>query len=171
MSVAHVAWPAEAHRRRELAAAGVPRLLIVDPVAAPPPSWDPDEDWVGADEDPADLAHREQTLRRRVALLDRPPPPRPRLVVDREDLVHRSGRWVALSPTEAAVVRMLAQGEGRVLSRRTLAEAAWPGERRDDRAVDGVIRRARSKLAALGVEVHGVTGAGYLLEVGPSPAA
>ena len=41
-----------------------------------------------------------------------------------------------------------------------------PGEAREDRAVDGAVRRARTKLRDLGVEIHGITGVGYLLEVG-----
>jgi hypothetical protein len=32
--------------------------------------------------------------------------------------------------------------------------------------VDGVMRRVRSKLRPLGVEIYAITGAGYLLDVG-----
>jgi DNA-binding response OmpR family regulator len=148
----------------------VARLLIVAPDAGPPPTWDLDEDWVHLTDDPADRAHREAALRRRMALAGACRP-RPRVAVDDDDLAHRAGRWVALSPTEAAVVRALAAREGRAVPRAELATAAWAAEVRDDRAVDGVVRRARAKLAVLGVAIHGVSGVGYLLHVGPPPAA
>jgi two-component system, OmpR family, response regulator len=165
--VAHLAWPREAHRRRELAEAGIPRLLIVEGGATPPRTWDLDEDWVT---DPGEVGHRERTLRRRVSLLADPTGLPPVVTVDDDDLVHRTDRWVALSAIEAALVRLLLDREGRAVGRPELAAAAWPDQQRDDRAVDGAIRRARPKLAPLSVAIHGLAGVGYLLDVVSGPA-
>lgn len=164
-------WPDQARRRNQLADAGVPRLLLVAAGVSPPSCWALDEDWVAEDADPAERAHRERTLRHR---LSGGPVPTPRAVpgvfVDEDGLVRRDGRWVALSALEAALVRPLLAERGRCVGRPALAAAAWPGQDREDRAVDGAVRRLRAKLHPLGVEIHGITGAGYLLEVvGPAP--
>lgn len=56
-----VGWPDEAERRAVLAAAGVPRLLVIDPGTAPPPLA-PDEDWIVRTCDERDAAARLQGL-------------------------------------------------------------------------------------------------------------
>ena len=165
-------WPEESARRDQLAAAAVPRLLVVSAGASPPKAWAIDEDWILAEAPTAERGHREATLRRR--LDQRIQPPRWRVVgvtLDNDGLVRREGRWVALSGLEVRLVAVLLAERGRCVSRARLLEAGWPGQQRDDRAVDGAVRRARAKLAVLGVEIHGITGAGYLLEVGTAPAA
>lgn len=163
-------WPEESARRDQLAAAGIPRLLLVSAGATPPSVWALDEDWILASAPAAERGHREATLRRR---LDRraEPPRRPTVgvAIDDDGLVRREGRWVALSELEVRLIAVLLAARGRCVSRDRLLEVGWPGQERDDRAVDGVVRRARAKLAALGVEIHGITGAGYLLEVGAAP--
>ena len=108
-------------------------------------------------------------MRRRLDLVARPAPPRAAVALDEDGLVRRHGRWVALTDLEVRLVRPLLRANGRCLSRTALLEAGWSGEERHERAVDGVIRRVRSKLRPLGVEIHGITGAGYLLEVGAAP--
>ena len=168
-AVATLLWPEEADRRDRLAAAGIPRLLLVRPGSSPPPAWSVDEDWLWTDAPPYDRAHREATLRRRLDLVARPAPPRAAVALDEDGLVRRHGRWVALTDLEVRLVRPLLRANGRCLSRTALLEAGWSGEERHERAVDGVIRRVRSKLRPLGVEIHGITGAGYLLEVGAAP--
>ena len=163
-------WPEEAERRDELAAAGIPRLLLVSPEATPPLDWAVDEDWITADAPPEDRAHREATLRRRLDLVVGPPPRRRCLVVvDEDGLARRDGHWVALSALEVRLVGPLLVATGHCVSRDRLLDAGWPGEARPCRAVDGAIRRLRVKLRPLGVRIHGITGAGYLLEVGAYP--
>ena len=171
-TVVPVQWPDEATRREELAAAGVPRLLLVAPGARPPASWSVDEDWIQADAASEERAHREATLRRRLDLVADPPPrPHCGLVVDEDGLARRDGRWVALSDLEVRLLQALLRRPGRCIPRPELLAAAWPGEARPDRAVDGAIRRVRAKVAPLGVRIHGITGVGYLLEVASGPAA
>lgn len=165
-----VHWPEEANRRRELAAAGIPRLLLVAPGAAPPSEWEVDEDWIALGATSDEQAHREATIRRRLALVAEPPAgPHCGVAVDEDGLARRDGLWVALSELEVRLVRPLLVESGHCVSRARLLDAGWPGEARMSRAVDGAIRRLRAKLRPLGVRIHGITGAGYLLEVGPSP--
>jgi hypothetical protein len=163
-----VRWPEEADRRRELAAAGIPRLLVVTAGAGPPTCWDADEDWVSASAPIEERAHREATIRRRLVLLNGPPPVEPvGMVVDEDGLARRGGRWVALSELEIRLVGLLLEQVGHTVSRERLLAAGWSGQDRPSRTVDGAIRRLRSKLGPLDVRIHGITGAGYLLEVGP----
>jgi hypothetical protein len=170
LAIVSLRWPAEADRRRELAAEGIPRLLLVAPGARPPSPWELDEDWIAEDAPLEDRRHRERTLRQRLALVARPGAEVDHgLVVDDDGLVRRGGRWVALTDLELRLVRPLVAAPGRCVSRAVLLEAGWPGEARATRIVDGAIRRLRAKLRPLDVAVHGITGVGYLLEVGAGP--
>ena len=163
-------WPEEAARRHELAAAGIPRLLVVAPGSAPPSTWEVDEDWIASGAPPEERAHREATLRRRLDLVAEPSPHvLCGVVVDDDGLARRDGLWVALSELEVRLVAPLLAATGHCVARSALLAAGWPGEDRPARSVDGAIRRLRAKLRPLGVRIHGITGAGYLLEVGPSP--
>lgn len=164
-------WPEEADRREQLAMAGVPRLLLVSPGTAPPAVWSVDEDWVSVDAPESERTDRMTTLRRRLELRGVPARPTVGVTLDEDGLVRRSGRWVALSDLETRLVGLLLEAAGRCVSRAQLLDAGWPGEAREDRAVDGAVRRARTKLRTLGVEIHGITGVGYLLEVGGAPVA
>jgi hypothetical protein len=165
-----VRWPEEADRRQELADGGIPRLLLVAAGAAPPTHWAVDEDWISETAPRDERAHRERTLRQRLALLEAPTVGSgPAVAMDEDGLVRRGGRWVALSELEVRLLGPLLANAGHCVSRVTLLEAGWPGEERSSRSVDGGIRRLRAKLRGLGVLVHGITGVGYLLEVGPNP--
>ncbi|MET0158328.1 MAG: hypothetical protein ABW279_02465 [Acidimicrobiales bacterium] len=66
-AIACVPWPSEAHRRTELAQAGVPRLLFIEPGHAPPELWDLDEDWVRVPSSADEVTLRVATLRSRLA--------------------------------------------------------------------------------------------------------
>ena len=162
-------WPEEADRREQLALAGVPRLLLVSHGARPPGVWGVDEDWISVDAPAAERSDRETTLRRRLELRGSPTSPTVGVVLDEDGLVRRAGRWVALSEIETRLVGLLLAAAGKCVSRAQLLDAGWPGEEREGRAVDGAVRRARTKLRVLGVEIHGITGVGYLLEVGGTP--
>jgi hypothetical protein len=165
-----VRWPEEDARRRELADSGIPRLLLVASGSPPPADWAVDEDWISEAAPPDERAHRERTLRQRLALVDAPQTDSGSgVAVDEDGLVRRGGRWVALSELELRLLQTLLEHAGRCVSRAVLLEAGWPGEERPARSVDGAIRRLRIKLRDLDVVVHGVTGVGYLLEVGPNP--
>ena len=77
VDIAGVPWPSEAHRRTELARAGVPRLLFIEPGHAPPSRWDLDEDWVRVPTSAEEVTLRAATLRRRLATRAHPARPHP----------------------------------------------------------------------------------------------
>ena len=62
--VALVAWPREAARAQRLADAATPRLLLVEPGAAPPPPSDELQDWVRLPADEHEVALRARRLAR-----------------------------------------------------------------------------------------------------------
>jgi DNA-binding response OmpR family regulator len=72
---------------------------------------------------------------------------------------------VALNCREFALLRVLAENLGRVLSRDQLIELAWPDPQRvnSNRTVDVHIRRLRSKLGEAADLIRTVGGAGYKL--------
>jgi hypothetical protein len=164
--VAVVRWPAQKDERESLATEGRPRVLLVPPDEDPPPAWDELEDWLREPPDAIELYVRRERLRRRVDA-------RRPVTVDADGLVHRGPRWVAMSPTELVLVRLLVAHQGRVVPREDLLAALRPeagtdGEPsagKDDatRAVDTFIRRSRQRLEPLGVVIHNIRGAGFLL--------
>lgn len=157
VAVALVRWPSERAERQRLVAEGVPRLLLVDPGAAPPEEWSPDEDWIRSPADPVDLHHRLEALRRASTA--------PLVQLDDSGLLWRDDGWVALGAVESALVAALLERPGRLVRRSALYDAAWPEGGVDGRALDRGIARVRPKLEGLGLEVHCVAGCGYLLVV------
>lgn len=157
LSVVFVRWPSERHDRTRLAEAGVPRLLLVEPGAPPPETWEIDEDWIRIPADPIDLHQRAEMLRRRCA-------PEPVIHIDEHGLLRRDERWTALSTVELALVGALLERVGHLVRRDELERAAWPGDAPDARVLDRAISRCRTKLAPLEVRIHRIPGAGYLLE-------
>lgn len=170
-SVVHLRWPEEDHRRPDLAAMGVPRLLHVAAGSAPPLDLARDEDWVREPATGDDVHLREVGLAHRLNEAAAPRAgTRPVAVeVDDDGLVRWQGRWVALSAVEAALARPLLAEAGHCVSREVLAASAFPGEERDVHTVDRAVRRVRRKLLALGIAVHGITGSGYLAELTQVP--
>ncbi len=164
-SVVHLRWPEEDHRRPDLAAMGVPRLLHVAAGSAPPLDLARDEDWVRKPSTGDDVHLREVGLAHRLNLAAPGAGSRTvALEVDEDGLVRWQGRWVALSAVEAALARPLLAEAGHCVPRDVLAAAAFPGEDRDLHSVDRTVRRVRRKLLALGIAVHGITGAGYVAD-------
>src|SRR6188472_1930581 len=99
--IALVRWPAEAVRRNELAAAGRPRLLLLEPGAAPPLAWDHLEDWTRLPADPADVEARIATLMLRNPSAEPP-------------------------SVEARITSVLLNRMDAVVPRRDLLGAGWP---------------------------------------------
>jgi hypothetical protein len=162
--VALLWWPHEAARRKQLAARGEPRLLVISPGALPPAEWDELEDWVREPIDPDELATRSRSLRERRAQAGRP------MYIDADGLVWLYQRWVALTDTQVAMARLLNQNADRIVLRADLAAAyAAAGGSEDCKAFSTAVRRLRAKLAGLGVRLHAVNGQHYLLEVPPRP--
>jgi DNA-binding response OmpR family regulator len=160
--VALVSWPEDESSRRRLAAARQPRLLLIAPGVAPPVLTDELEDWIRFPLDPDELAVRMATLVARAGDVE----PRPAgLVLDGDGVLHCEDRWVSLPPTEARVLAELLGRPGHAVHRADLAAVAWPaGLPADERALDGVIKRLRRRVAPLGVRIHTVNKVGFLVD-------
>ena len=159
--IALLRWPADADRRKELSAEGRPRLLLVEPDAPPPATWDVLEDWVRLPADPAEIEARIATLMRRL------PTERPAPVLDDDGVLRVGPRWVALPPVEArGVAALLARPEA-VVSRGNLVDAGWPdGEpagSTNGQILDGRIKLLRRRLVDVDLEIHTVRGVGFVL--------
>lgn len=157
-----VDWPAQAAERDELAARGLPRLLVVA-YGCTPPWGDVMEDWVRPDADAVERYSRRERLRRRAAA-------RAPATIDEDGLLHRGERWVALPPGELAALRPLLSEPGYLVARTDLeaaiGAAATPA---GDRTLDNVVRRVRKRIAPLGMAVCAVRGMGFLLEIRDLP--
>ena len=163
--VALLSWPQDEELRRRLAAARRPRLLLVDALAAPPPADDELEDWIRYPLDPDELAIRTATLRDRA----RETGPRPRsLALDPDGVLRVDGRSVALPVLEARVLEVLLGRSGDLVHRRELVAAGWLGHPpADERAIDGVVKRLRRRVAPLGVRIYTLRRLGFLLDYTP----
>jgi DNA-binding response OmpR family regulator len=166
VSVEVVRWPTELVRRRALAAARVPRVLLVEAGAALPESVDELEEWVRSPVDAGELELRVATLAARAREVWRPPP---RVItIDADGLVRLDDRWVALPALEARIFALLAERPGEVVLRGDLVAAGWVDEAPSDpRALNGVMRRLRLRVAPLGARIHTVRRRGFLLDVVP----
>jgi hypothetical protein len=138
-------WPDEADRRAELAEAGVPRLLVIDPGTAPPPLAR-DEDWIVRTSDERDVAARLQGLARSPRSASPVLPP----VLPAD-----------LSPAQHRIAVQLASPVGRFVPVEDLASDAVAD---GPDALDTLIERLRPALAAAGYRLTTVGTAGYLLE-------
>lgn len=156
-SVVILAWPEEAEREAELAAAGTPRLLLVAPDAEPPADWDEVTDWVRLPVDERDLCARVDALQRRSRVVAAP-------VLDEFDVLWRGDAWIPLAPIEARLLEVLLRHPGRVVSRRDLAANAWPRGMPTDRSLDTRLHGLRVRLRPFGLEVRCVRRRGLMLE-------
>jgi hypothetical protein len=162
--IAVVHWPAEARRRDELCRHGRARLLVVTDGDVPPPAPDPLEDWVRPGTDPVEVFVRKERLRRRQA--DRAP-----AVLDGDGLLRRGRAWVALSRRELEVATVLLDRAGTMVPRAELLARVRPGLEVDEhRVLDTVVRRLNARVAPLGLHVHAVRAAGFLLDMGELPS-
>jgi hypothetical protein len=161
-------WPEEDEERRRLRAAGVPRLLLVEPGDVPPDATDALEDWTWAGADALEVHARLHALEVRALGTATTPAPH----IDDDGVLRVAGRWVALGPIEARLVAQLIERLGEVVGRRKLEEAGWLGEPPARNTVDAQLVRLRRHLAPLGLALRTVRARGYLLEqVGPGPTA
>jgi len=78
--------------------------------------------------------------------------------------VVRAGREVALSPTEYAILELLVDPPGRVVTREHLSDAVWDGVDVGPNALEQHVAGLRRKLEADGATrvVHTVRGVGYV---------
>lgn len=158
MDVALLQWPGDRVRLGDLRDQGIPRLLVVEPGAAPPLAPDCLEDWVGAHASPDEVAAR------RAALLLRAAHHATRPVLDDDGLLRHRDGWVSLSPVEQHLARALLDRYGTVVPRDALAQRAWPSGLPTRNALDVHVLRLRRRIATVGLEIRTVRARGYLLQ-------
>jgi len=161
VDVVTLRWPTEELRRRVLAEAGVPRLLVLDGEQPPPKDLDDLEDWIRVPALEIDRVARVERLRRRLLGED---PERPQPSIDNDGLVHLGASWVSVPPVEARLAEVLIGRFGAVVSREELSAAAWPEGTAQRNALDVRILRLRRRLEDLGLVIRTVRSRGYLME-------
>jgi DNA-binding response OmpR family regulator len=159
VDVVLVRWPVEEARRSELAAAGLPRLLLVDADGDVPPPEDCLEDWVRVPADQADVQTRIRVLAARSELHRRAQP-----AMDEHGMLRYGTGWVSLPPVEARITRALVDRLGGVVARDELARSGWPDGAPGRNALDVHVLRIRRRVAPLGLAIRTVRSRGYLLE-------
>lgn len=147
-SVAILQWPRDEGRRADLAALGIPRLLVVAP-GVPVPELADDEDWVRLPAAERDVAARIAALRHRAGA-----------VLITGSTLRTPRGTVALSPAEVTLAVVLL-ASGALVPRSALA-AALPGATAA-RAVDDVVYRLRRHLRPVGLDVFSVRSRGFIL--------
>jgi hypothetical protein len=151
-------WPAQEIWRRSLAAAGTPRLLLLDADAPPPEDWDELEDWLRLPLDADELHARARAVRMRARSVARP-------VLDDEGLCWFEDRWVDLTPSQASLVALLLEHYGEVVPAvDVIAAIEGAGACAGPSALKNALVRLRTRLAAIDLEVRTVRGRGYLLQ-------
>ena len=150
-------WPDQADRVYELERLGIPRLLIVEPEAAPPPSTSCLEDWLRLPVDDASLRARLIAL----AAHARRHPMVPAL--DEHGRLSHRGETVFLSVTDQRIAEVLVEQFGQVVSEDLLLERAQP-ESRNDQTLRVNVSRLRRRIAPLGLAITCVRGHGYLMQ-------
>lgn len=153
-------WPADEARRQHLARAGVPRLLLVSNAEPAPSAIGLDEDWVRVPADDGDLIARLERLAMAVERLRHERP-----TLDAQRMVHFAGAHVLLTRSQAAVVALLLDRPGSVVSRQRLEAAVWPDAAVGPRALDAVVFRVRRRLAGLGIVVRNAHAHGFALDL------
>jgi two-component system OmpR family response regulator len=156
MTVKVLRWPTEARERERYRALGVPRLLVLEGPVAPPVGMDALEDWVRPPISPEELRRRSAALRAR-ALAGVP-------VIDGSDILRFGGRWIALSPSDATVMRALVDAYQCLVEREDLVSRVWPGSEPRRNALDLRVLRLRRKIAPLHLMIRTVWRKGYLLD-------
>jgi DNA-binding response OmpR family regulator len=156
-----VSWPRDEARRVLLARRGVPCLLLVAADAELPEAIGPTEDWVRLPADERDVGVRAQSLCLRLASAAAD---RPRVG---DGVVVHAGWRAPLSASEATVLELLLESEGRIVSRGRLEEAAWPDGPPSPRSLDSLLYRLRRRAAAVNIHVLAARGRGFTVDVGP----
>ncbi len=166
--VSLVAWPADEDLRRHLSALDLPRLLLVDPTAAPPTSLDRKEDWVRLPAHSADLQARATALVERAASFTGPPTP----VLDDDGLLRVGACWVHVTTAQMPVVRLLVDRFDRVVSIDAIAAACIAaGGTGSLASVRTLLARLGRRLAGVGLELVTVRQRGVLLRTALAPLA
>jgi hypothetical protein len=159
VDVTIVRWPEEASVRDVLSLLGRPRLLLVEPGFQPPDPLELEEDWLRWPPDPGELLLRAKTLGQRV-----PPAHEPDPVVDGDGILRRGDRWLAISPAQLPVLRLLLDHVDEVVRFDDIVDAyASSGGSRLPASVRTVVSRLEARIAPLGLEVVTIRGRGVML--------
>jgi len=162
LGVELVEWPGQSALRSALARAGVPRLLIVDAAHEPPNPLGLGEDWVPWSATDDELVARAEHLLERMAEYAAVAP-----TLGPDRVLTRAGARVALSPSEATIVRTLLEQSGSVVARDHLERLLWPdGRVPGHRSLDYVVQRLRRRIANLDICINTARGRGFVIYVG-----
>jgi hypothetical protein len=153
-----IRWPEEQELLEQLRAEHAPRLLLVRPPAPAPELVACEEDWVRLPAADGDVRARVLALAARSAR-HRPTPD-----VGTDGRLRYGSDWIALSPIEHRLARLLAERFGEVVEGERLARAAWPDDRTSEGALRVHVTRLRRRLRELSLDIHNVRGHGYLME-------
>jgi two-component system, OmpR family, response regulator len=150
-------WPEQADRIDDLERLGIPRLLLVEVDAAPPPSTSCIEDWLRLPVDDASLRARLVALAAHASRHPMVP------TLDEHGQLSHRGEAVFLSVTDQRIAEILVVNFGRVVSEETLLEQSRP-DNRNDQTLRVNVSRLRRRIAPLGLVITCVRGHGYLLQ-------
>lgn len=154
-----IRWPVESSRRAALAAAGAPRLLLVEGGSPAPAAEDCLEDWLRVPASEEDLRARAEALALRAKAHVSPVP-----LLDTDGLLRFGTRWVPLPPVEVRLMRALLDRFGTVVRREALAHAGWPDGAPGRNALDVHVLRLRRRLEPVDLAIRTIRSRGYLLE-------
>jgi hypothetical protein len=157
--VVELRWPDDAARRAGLAATRAPRLWHVPAAVDPPIVVDELEDWIRAPADPVEVAARLVALRSRAGAEPQG------AHVDDDGVFRLAGRRAALSPTEAALARVLLAQSGLPIDADGVRAHPAGGGRLASANVPVTVTRLRQRLADLGVTIVHVRGTGFVCHV------
>lgn len=152
-------WPAQQEDASRLSVLGVPRLLLIEPDADPPTSFDHLEDWIRLPVDERDLQAR---IRQLLARVDGGAGT-PRL--DHYGRLTYRGTWVALSPIEVQLAGALIERFGEVVPKVLLQRRIWPeGLPRESATYRVHLSKLRQRVRPLGLEIRSVSRHGAVME-------
>lgn len=154
MTVELLHWPQERDRRARLHELDQPRLLLVDPDAAPPLTADPAEDWVRLPAHRRDVQARVESLRRRTGAEP---------TLDNGVLRTVTG-WVSLPEVEARITEVLLARFGKVADRHSILASGWPGASPSRNVLDVHLHRLRRRIEPIDLRIRTVRKRGYVLE-------
>jgi hypothetical protein len=155
-------WPQEEPLRRQLAWFGLPRVLLVEPAVAPPDLLDELEDWMRTPADPIDLRARTEAVRRRST-----DPVGAAPLLDDDGLLWVGATWVALTPSQVPVARLLLDHLDKVVRFDAVAAACRSaGASGHPASVRTLITRLTARMRTVGLELVSVRQRGLLLTTG-----
>lgn len=164
LGVELVTWPGEAALRSALSRAGVPRLLLVDSEGQPPDPIGLGEDWVRLPTSEEELIAKAVGLLERMAGYAAVAP-----TIGDDRVLRRAEVSVALSPSEAKIVRRLLDHSGTIVTRDELEQLLWPdGLVPGHRSLDYVVQRLRRRIADLNICISTSRGRGFVIYVDDS---